>query len=455
VTPTFVVRSPAEGAKLIKHAEITANHKRSLKVKPKHRTAVLVPCAGTKPFPQSPSHKHGYLPALEGRKADVYVVSEPLGVVPYAWSDTYPNNAYDFPPTHLRGAAFDLLVERVGEWMDKVGARYKRIVLALPSHHMRLVRAALQGRDLPVEESGVSECKQSGVCAENVYRATHGAYSDWLGKRVKGSSAKPSLPQRLYHASAHAQVIVRQGFRLRPAKEWGELSEWNVWELGEGVDYQDPSFRNVTEYRGMVEQALGRRSTGRDVSLLFVTADPQAPGLWGGFSRVEIDPSTLPVLGYFSGVKFEDEIVLILPAGGAPGAIEGLRLLPPRSSSGRAARGSAVRWDSEWWKSPSKRVRVDGQAARIFRVGYGFVLAFQADLDAPDGYDPQYRWFFKVKKDQIIDLRATSKMMARYRRNFPDVSAHRYIPPRDRPEEKLKRRVQSDLQSALRRRRRS
>jgi hypothetical protein len=100
-------------------------------------------------------------------------------------------------------------------------------------------------------------------------------------------------------------------------------------------------------------------------------------------------------------------------------------------------------------------VRVDGQAARIFRVGYGFVLAFQADLDAPDGYDPQYRWFFKVKKDQIIDLRATSKMMARYRRNFPDVSAHRYIPPRDRPEEKLKRRVQSDLQSALRRRRRS
>lgn len=188
--PAFVVRSQKQGAALITHPEITANHRKALKIKPKHQTAVLVPCAGTKPFPESPSHKHGYLPALAGQKVDTYVVSEPLGVVPYAWSDTYPNNAYDFPPEHLKGRAFDLLVTRVGEWLDRVGSKYQRIVLALPAHHMRLVKKALVGRDLPIEEAGVGACKTDGACGSNVYRATHAGYSGWLGQRVAGSASR-------------------------------------------------------------------------------------------------------------------------------------------------------------------------------------------------------------------------------------------------------------------------
>ena len=169
---------------MISHPQISSNHRKALKVKPKHKVAVLLPCAGTKPFPESPSHKHGYLPALKGKKADVYVVSEPLGVVPYEWSDTYPNNAYDFPPQYLRGRAFDLLVKRVGEWLDSVGKKYDKLVLALPAHHMKLVKAALKGRDLVVVDAGVSVCKDEGTCGPNVYRATHGSYSTWLRRKV-------------------------------------------------------------------------------------------------------------------------------------------------------------------------------------------------------------------------------------------------------------------------------
>jgi hypothetical protein len=185
----FTVRSPAQGLKVIQHKAITDNYKRSLRVKPTHKKAVLVPCAGTKPFPQSPSHKHGYLPAVQDKDVDVYVVSEPLGVVPYAWSTTWPNDAYDFPPEHLKGAGRNLLVDRIGTWLDKVGGRYDKIVLALPSHHMRLVRDAAKGRTLPMVEAGVSACKTERGCSDAVYRATHGNYSSWLGKRV-GSAAK-------------------------------------------------------------------------------------------------------------------------------------------------------------------------------------------------------------------------------------------------------------------------
>lgn len=115
----------------------------------------------------------------------------------------------------------------------------------------------------------------------------------------------------------------------------------------------------------------------------------------------------------------------------------------------RGSRGSMARWSDDWWKSPSRPVHVHGDPGRIFRVGQRLVLAFDRDLNDPRGYDPQLRWSFEVKRERITDLSATRKMEWRYRRNFPDTSAHRYIPPSQRPWEKLKRGVESDLQRAL------
>ena len=49
----FIVKSAKEGLKVIQHKDITDNWKKSLKVKPKSRVAVLLPCAATKPFAES------------------------------------------------------------------------------------------------------------------------------------------------------------------------------------------------------------------------------------------------------------------------------------------------------------------------------------------------------------------------------------------------------------------
>jgi len=189
----FLVRSPAEGLRVIRHPAIVENFAKALRVRPKHANAVLVPCAGTKPFPEAPSHKSGYLPALEGKRADVWVVSEPLGVVPYAWSRTWPNDAYDFPPKYLRGAAREALVERIGEWLDKVAPRYTNVYLALPGHHRRLLDEALAGRDLKIRDVGHGACIESGACPAGHGRATSHAYRGYLQRRIPNPVSDAAL----------------------------------------------------------------------------------------------------------------------------------------------------------------------------------------------------------------------------------------------------------------------
>ena len=176
----FLVKNQADGWRVLNHPDIVANFKKSLRWKPKHKTAILLPCAATKPFPDSPSHKHGYLPAIKGRKVDVFVVSEPLGIIPYDWSRKYPNDAYEYPPKHLKGKGKDLLIARFREWLEKVGSKYNQIELALPNHHMRLVKKAGEGLKLPFEDRSISACRKSKKCGKNVFRATNKEYKDFL-----------------------------------------------------------------------------------------------------------------------------------------------------------------------------------------------------------------------------------------------------------------------------------
>ncbi len=196
--PKFVVKTPAEGRKLIASKVYTDNWNKALGVKPKHRVAVLLPCAGTKPFSESPSHKHGYMPALEGLAVDRYIVAEPLGVVPWAWENTWPNNAYDFPPDKLQGGAWDLLVDRVRAWFTRgPGQRYDKILLALPRHHGGLVKAATVGLDLPTVDLSIHACRLEEACSDKTFRATTGDYQAYLRKAVqaqlrKGSSNRPA-----------------------------------------------------------------------------------------------------------------------------------------------------------------------------------------------------------------------------------------------------------------------
>jgi len=209
----FTVTSPAQGLKAIEHQVFRSNHQKSLKVKPSSSTAVLIPCASTKPFTEAPSHKHGYLPALQGLDVDTYVVAEPLGVVPQAWSEQYPNYAYDFPPSLLKGQARAVLVERIAEWMEKVGSKYDRIVAALPQHHMKLVSDANKTVGLELADASIGACRDS-VCSQRSFRATSPQYRKWLRRIVqtRGSAAVGTFGQGS-HPVAEAQKRSRTGRR--------------------------------------------------------------------------------------------------------------------------------------------------------------------------------------------------------------------------------------------------
>ena len=175
----FDVDSVSEGVKVLNHPDIVKNFKKSLRVKPKHRRAVLIPCASTKPFPQAPSHKHGYLKALKGKNVDIYVVSEPLGIVPYNWSRRYPNQNYDFPPKYLQGESRDILVDRFSQWYNTIGKKYQDLYLALPGHHFSLVEdAGIPGVDL-----SISACRDD-ACSDRIFRATAQEYIDFLRNNI-------------------------------------------------------------------------------------------------------------------------------------------------------------------------------------------------------------------------------------------------------------------------------
>ena len=217
--PRFLVRSPSQGLKTIEHPEITANWKRSLKWKPRHKKAVLLPCAGTKPFPEAPSHAHGYLPALEGKKVDLFVVSEPLGVVPYDWSRRFPQAHYDFPPRFLQGEGRTLLVHRIADWLCKVGTKYKKIYLALPAHHRSLVTEAMASmHSVPggwiVDDVGLGACLASGACPPGHVRPTTESYRKFLREQVN----PPAMRFSNWHMGGHHGQDDFRLFALKPGE---------------------------------------------------------------------------------------------------------------------------------------------------------------------------------------------------------------------------------------------
>ncbi len=190
------MRSVAGGLRALEHPAVVAQHKRSLRYKPRNRSAVLIPCSALKPYFESPSHKHGYIPALQGKQIDVFVVSEPMGVIPYSWADTYPNNAYEFAPKYVRGETRELLVSRIRQWLEKVGRKYDKVYLALPIHHMKMVQDAGVGLALSLVDVSISRCREQPDCPPTAFRATSEAYRDFLRRKVRNPNDEATRRKR-------------------------------------------------------------------------------------------------------------------------------------------------------------------------------------------------------------------------------------------------------------------
>ena len=182
--PALVVRSPADGMRALQHPAVLKQWRRAVRWKPQNKKAVLIPCSSQKPYYTSASHKHGYLPAIGDKDLDVFVVSEPMAVIPYAWVDEYPNMAYEFPPKHVRGKTRTLPGARIREWLQKVGKQYETIYLALPEHHGGMIRDAGAELDLPMVDLSIGACRSEGPCGPRTFRATGKDYRKWLKRRL-------------------------------------------------------------------------------------------------------------------------------------------------------------------------------------------------------------------------------------------------------------------------------
>jgi len=186
VDPKLKVTGLASARRAMVHPAVVEQHERTLRKRRRYKRAVLVPCADDKPYYESRSHKYGYIPGLKGKKLDVWVVSEPMGVIPYEWAHKYPNESYDFPPKHVKGDVRDDLVERIAAWFKRHGTKYDRVYLALPGSHMKLVNAAVKGiPGLKLRDVSITACRLAKGCPPTHFRATSNAYVKYLRRTVK------------------------------------------------------------------------------------------------------------------------------------------------------------------------------------------------------------------------------------------------------------------------------
>jgi predicted RNA-binding protein len=134
---------------------------KAMKWHPRHKTAVFIPCSAHKPYFYSQSHKDGYLKALLPyiEDIDLFVVSEPLAIVPYCFSDEYPANSYDYDPNRYFigktsqptvAKALSIFIDRLSRWISKFHSSYSRRILILPrSWHLKAFLKAIRKSGVP------------------------------------------------------------------------------------------------------------------------------------------------------------------------------------------------------------------------------------------------------------------------------------------------------------------
>lgn len=156
---------------------------KAMKWQPKNNIAVFIPCSAWKPYFYSQSHKDGYLKALLPfiERIDLFVVSEPMTIVPYCYSDEYPVKSYDYDPNkYFKGKlsqppvkqALNIFIERLGRWISKYDGQYARKILILPkSWHLNVFLKALKQAKIPASRYKiVSMNGRAFQCVDGIYQ---------------------------------------------------------------------------------------------------------------------------------------------------------------------------------------------------------------------------------------------------------------------------------------------
>lgn len=135
------VTSQEQGVKIWDHKDVKDFFvNKALTWKPETKNAVFIPCSRDKPYFTSLTHRQGYLKALRPHleRIDLFVVSEPMTIVPYSHSNEYPVAYYDFDPYRFDSdSARRIFMDRVGAWLGKYHFQYKRKIVVLTSSYLQ------------------------------------------------------------------------------------------------------------------------------------------------------------------------------------------------------------------------------------------------------------------------------------------------------------------------------
>ena len=107
--------------------------------------ALIMPCTSIKPYRLSPTHKIVITKLNKYQLTEyvaVYILSEPMVLVPQELDIYYPFANYEYPPRELNDSRKSLLIQLLSKILPKLRI-HKYIVAILPRHHKYILINAL------------------------------------------------------------------------------------------------------------------------------------------------------------------------------------------------------------------------------------------------------------------------------------------------------------------------
>ncbi len=108
--------------------------------------ALILPCSGIKPYRASATHRLADAIIKKSnldKYIQIYVLSEPMIIVPRELDIYYPFANYDYPPKELDKVYREKFIEILAKVLPKL-SKHRKIVAVLPKHHKSILLESIK-----------------------------------------------------------------------------------------------------------------------------------------------------------------------------------------------------------------------------------------------------------------------------------------------------------------------
>jgi len=154
IPPGVIVLDAERNGELFDHPHVRLWHEFLLKrLEVNKEWGLILPCTSIKPYRISATHrlaearlaKYGLTDAVQ-----VYVMSEPMVLVPRELDLYYPFANYNYPPNRLGSRGKKIFIELLHSALLRIVKFHRALVAVLPKHHMEIFMAAARGIDADI-----------------------------------------------------------------------------------------------------------------------------------------------------------------------------------------------------------------------------------------------------------------------------------------------------------------